>query len=522
VSGGRFGEQSDSLERLISSLHFAQDMSICVKQGSKRETTPLYVLAVEAQNDSLYRILAGEGANSAQKMGFCRQTSFSTSNYYTLQSGKLCPSRARGKTLYVPLQVTKYSHLRRGAKLLGVQGAEHAYPLLLVSETEKGLAMRLVADSSAGVSLIPQTLEGAVLDKVKKYWASLRKDDRVKSLVIVRPKSASVCEEEFEWENPRAIYDYLNQYVVGQQEAKQSVSVVFSNYMVRYRSKDSSLPKDNMLIIGPTGSGKTLMMRLLARKAKLPFIKDVLTSKSGEGFVGDNASNALRSLAVQTKDDAPYGIVFLDEIDKLAYPDRRGFGFGVELQDALIGWLDGASVTIDEKRRISTENLMFVTAGAFGGGDEHSLDSIIRARVGIDERSFGFAQGSERKMIDSLEYVTPDDIIKYGLKSELVGRHSAIATLKQLTVDELESILSGTKEGIFEKYKKLFKERGFNLEFEPGVAAQIARLAPKETGARSLNALAHKLFHQIIFHAGVYAQNGEIKITPDLVAGLLR
>lgn len=333
------------------------------------------------------------------------------------------------------------------------------------------------------------------------------------------------AEVSLDWTSPRAVFDYLGRFVKSQEEARIAVATVFSNYAIRVLSRDSSLPRQHLLIVGPTGSGKSLMVERLAEKLDIPYVETKLTGKAADGFTGDILSNSFRGLIVQTRNNrrysgmehngvkAPPGVVFCDELCKLARTERNAYNFSVELQDSLIGWSSEGGTTItmsdDSHYQLNTANLLFVAAGAFEGSKGKSLYDIASKRVK--------KEGSASSLIAP----TSDELIRYGLKPELVGRFSSRAFTQRLTVEDLEAILTGAEGSVVGQYVSLFSARGYDVEFAQGALRVIAEKAPKETGARALNELCSTVFNHVAFYADIYAKGKRLIVTPELVKSLL-
>lgn len=366
-----------------------------------------------------------------------------------------------------------------------------------------------------------KTLESAVNDEHENVSSS---------------SSIITTDSEINWEEPKTIVKYLDQYVIGQQEAKRKVAVAFSNYMTRLRTKNEKITKDNMILIGPSGVGKTYMISLLAKKASLPFIQSKLTSKSSEGYVGENISRIYDDLKTQTNDEAPYAVIFLDEIDKLARDEwGSGSGFGTRIQDELIGWLEEAVILgsgrSDNKdiKKLNTKNILYVTAGAFQGvGSYRGLADIIQTRLSNGQKAIGFnvdikeKQDKRLEQKDILHKVQPEDIILYGLKTELVGRIPTVAVLDQLTTEDKVRILNEAKRSVLTKYFELLSSKDYTLNIDDETKVYIAECCPPETGARALESICANLFTDILFEPENFADSSKtIRVTPDLAKKLI-
>lgn len=334
---------------------------------------------------------------------------------------------------------------------------------------------------------------------------------------------ASIVEPEVNWEVPKSIVKYLNCYVIGQEEAKKVVSVAFSNYMTRVKTKNEKVTKDNILILGPSGVGKTFMMSLLAKKANLPFVQSKLTGKSSEGYKGANLSKVFDQMRSLAPEEAPYGIIFLDEIDKLAKSGSDENGPEVRLQNEMIGWLEEDTIMgtycskgETEDYKLNTKNILFVTAGAFQSfGKEDGLAEIIKNRL-LSKNNDTI---NDHKVLFKTK---PEDLMLYGFRSELVGRLPTIAVFNPLTIEDRVRILTEARRSPLIKYYELFKAKGYTLELDDSTMQVIASRCPDQTGARALDSVCSDLFTEILFEPTPYiTPNNTIRVTPELADRLI-
>ncbi len=319
---------------------------------------------------------------------------------------------------------------------------------------------------------------------------------------------------------PGEIYSILNDYVVGQERAKKVLSVaVYNHYKrVKYEDKlnqdDTEIEKSNILLIGPTGCGKTLLAQTLARILNVPFCIADSTSLTEAGYVGEDVENILLRLIQAADFDikrAETGIIYLDEIDKISRksenPSITRDVSGEGVQQALLKILEGTEANVPPQGgrkhphqdfiQINTNNILFICGGSFSG-----LESIIEKR--INKSSVGFVSGKipapAEKIDKLLPQVMPEDLLKYGLIPELIGRLPVISTLSNLTEDDLIKILVEPKNSLVKQYKKMFKMDDVNLEFTDDALREISKLASKRgSGARGLRAIMEEVMLNVMF-----------------------
>lgn len=532
---------SDKLEQTEKVLQGIPLLNIGMTYSLANRTTisKTYLIPLKNHHHQIHGLFVNPKQQlDSVPIGFVQEDQHLQNNQYYQPkfNGEISPCLQSSNITYLPLKVTSFQMPSNNAPILGIHGLRGLQPVVYIIETNQDIIYCGLFQNNFGkvqeylTQGNPQTdqyVKEALRDMTKGKIFGIGKE---KEEQPIKPKSKiEVMAGNVNWKDPQEIIKHLNKFVIGQDNAKEVMAGVFSNYLIKAQSKDPQIRKTNVMMYGPTGVGKTLIAETLAKSAGLHFERIKVGGKTPEGYIGDNLSSGLINLREKMPDEeAPFAVVLLDEIDKIASGSKPELE--ERMQNQILGWAGSEGDTINFRRSsisekplksLETRNILFVATGAFSKSAEgNSLEQIMKEERG-EKKQIGYKIPINKPHLSKILRAQPSDIIKYGFKEEFLGRFPIITSLDFLTVDQKAKILMEAEDSIWISYQKIFKARELNVQIDNEIPMIIAENCPKETGARALDTTCSQLFTPILIHAKEFINKGIIHVTSELAQEIL-
>lgn len=516
---------------VINGISFSEDIEFKYIPA----TSPAYTILTRLQKGKMVGMYKIEESLKEFDIGFLRETieennskkiesqfyQYTNLDEIILGQNKDC----------INLQLKKTEFFANGKRpVLGINGKEGIYPLIHVIETENETICQ-------GLCLEGGKLNCYQVDPKADTGNNLsRRLRQINSSQVRTCDSKIVNLEGINWNKPTSIYNFLSKYVIEQENAMDMLAEELSIYMMKASTKDEEIVKDNILMLGQSGCGKTHSARTIIKQTGLPYILTSMADKTAEGYKGVNFLRIFEDIRRQTSEEAPHAIIFIDEIDKLVY--AKSDEMVRRFLTQFLTWSEQDTIYFEEQERtktkylggknkeklpyLKTDNILFIAAGSFSKKYAgKSLKEIITERI-HGKKQIGFGRTIEHKIQKNImNQIKDKDLIEFGLSPEFVGRFSTTIPFQDTTINGLVKILEKPGRSLTKSWKKVLKIRGYDLTFEKEALQVIAQNCPEETGARALKSVTKKIMSDVLKQPEQHSTQGKIIITESLAEELL-